>query len=158
MRTPLRNFFIGGPGGASLLADFGLLVLRLTGLILAFGHGLSKIKSPGSMAPHLQQMGFPAPTASAWLAAIAEFGGGIAIALGLFTRPAAAMIAVTMAIAAFVAHANDPWFMTGQGPAKEPALLFLLPALALLFTGSGRFGLDALFRRRAQRPAPETTA
>ena len=148
MRTPLRNFFFGGPGGASPLADFGLLVLRLTGLMLAFGHGLGKLPPNEQMVGGVSSMGFPAPALFAWLAALSEFGGGLLLALGLFTRPAALMVVLTMAVAAFRVHANDPWFMTGQGGAKEPALLFLLPALALLFTGSGRFGLDALFRGR----------
>ena len=38
--------------------------------------------------------------------------------------------------------------MSGPGFSKEPAILFLLPALALLFTGSGRYGIDYFLRGR----------
>jgi putative oxidoreductase len=48
-----------------------------------------------------------------------------------------------MVVAAFMRHADDP-FAT-----KEKALLFLVIYIALLFTGSGRFGLDAfLFKKK----------
>ena len=40
-------------------------------------------------------------------------------------------------VAVFVQHAADPF---GK---KELALLYLVPALTLLFTGAGRFSLDA---------------
>jgi putative oxidoreductase len=152
----MKRILFSGPGGASPVADVGLLVLRLTGLMLACGHGFSKIKDPGAMAPHLAAMHMPAPTLLSWLAAFGEFGGGLLLALGLFTRFGALLVVATMAVALLKVHLHHPLFtpLTPEGgPAKEPALLYLLPALALLFTGSGRFGLDALLRR----PRRETT-
>lgn len=146
----MKRILFSGPGGATPLADVGLLVLRMTGLLLAIGHGWGKIKAPGMMAGPLEQMGMPAPYLLAWLAAIGEFGGGLLLALGLFTRFGAFLVVCVMLVAVFKVHLHDPWFMTGQGGSKEPALLYLIPALALLFTGAGRFGLDALFRRRGK--------
>ena len=152
----MKKVLFSGPGGASPVADFGLFVLRLTGLMLAVGHGWGKITNPGMLAGGLEHMGMPAPHLLAWLAAFGEFGGGLMLALGLFTRFGAFLVVCVMTVALTKAHLHDPVFMTGQGAAKEPALLYLLPALALLFTGSGRFGFDALFRRgpRAKSDAP----
>src|SRR5688572_15808452 len=127
----LLRILMSGPGGATPLADFGLLVTRLgVGLIMAFGHGLSKVWRDGSIGPPEQlvqgvdAMGFPAPTAFAWAAALTEFLGALLLALGLFTRPAALALTFNMAVAAFVAHRKDPLFATGTGPAKEAALMF----------------------------------
>jgi putative oxidoreductase len=78
------------------------------------------------------------------------------VIVGLATRLAAIPVVIAMAVAAFVAHGADPWsmekaamaFFAGESKSwasKEPALLFLIPFLALAFTGAGRFSLDAVF-------------
>jgi putative oxidoreductase len=78
---------------------------------------------------------------------------------GLGTRLAAAVVVVSMAVAAFVAHGGDPWTMgrayeiflageTSYPASKEPALLYLIPFLALTFTGAGRFSIDGLLASR----------
>jgi putative oxidoreductase len=64
------------------------------------------------------------------------------LAAGLLTRPAALAIAVNMAVAAFLAHAADP-FRT-----REPALLFLALAAVFLARGGGPFSIDRLLARR----------
>jgi putative oxidoreductase len=145
----LRDVLFGGAGSGSWFGDVGLLVLRLTGLLLAVGHGLKKIPPPDMFVVGVEKLGFPAPGVFAWLAAIAEGIGGLLLALGLLTRPAAFMVAGTMLVAAFGQHWGDPMFPSQTNPvSKEPAILFLLPALALLFTGSGRYGIDYFLRGR----------
>ena len=151
MRT-LRDILFGGAGAGSWFGDIGLLILRLTGLMLAVGHGLGKFPPSDMMVGGVKQLGFPIPVVFAWLAAIAELFGGLLLALGLLTRPAAFLIICTMLTAALRVHWNDPFFMTGTGGSKEPALLFLLPALALLFTGAGRYGIDPYLRGRREEP------
>lgn len=141
MRTILRDILVGGAGGRSVVADAGLLVLRLmAGLSMAFAHGLSKVKDPAMVVKGADSLGFPAPTLFGWAAALSEFLGGILLAVGLFTRPAGFFVACTMATAAFMAHARDPFAR------KEMALLYLAISVALLLTGSGRFGLDPVVR------------
>ena len=103
------------------------------------------------------------PAASLVLLMSAEFFGALCVALGLATRFAAAALAFAMAVAAFVQHGSDPWsmetavkaYMAKESPtfsSKEPALLYMIPFLALVFTGAGRYSLDAwIGARRALR-------
>lgn len=140
--------------------SIGLLVLRLgvAGYLLTHGRG----KLEMLLAGQFEQFGDPVglgSEASLVLITVAEFLCSLLVILGLGTRFAAAVIVVGMAVAAFVAHAQDPWTME-QGyklwvsgaaqswASREPALLYLIPALALVFTGAGRYALDALLGRR----------
>jgi putative oxidoreductase len=155
----LKSVLFGGTGTATAMGDAALAVLRLgVGLMMAFGHGMSKIFQPGHVGPTEQfvqgvaKMGFPAPTLFAWCSALAEFVGGLLIALGFLTRPAAAALAFNMAVAAFITQWHAP-IISVQGPSKESALLYLLPCLLLLVIGAGRYSFDALWRRSFERPA-----
>jgi len=157
MKRALMQFLFGGPGTASALGDFGLLALRVTfGAYIAL-HGWDKVYSnghfglPEQMVSGVAALGFPAPTLFAWVSALTEFLGGILLALGLLTRPAALGLVINMCVAAFVAHRKDPWYAPMNPPSKEAALLYLAPFLALLLTGAGRFSIDRLFRRRAAK-------
>ncbi len=133
-----------GSGDTSRATDLGLLVLRLGfGLTLAFAHGLGKIPPSDGFIEGTAGMGFPLPVLFAWAAALSEFLGGLLIAVGLATRPAAVFVGITMAVAAFVRHGADPF---GD---KEMALLYLFAALALALAGAGRFSLDAAISRRS---------
>jgi putative oxidoreductase len=77
----------------------------------------------------------------ALLAGSAEFFGGIALLVGLFTRPAAAVLAVTMVVAIFSVHVANGLFMANNG--YEFALALLAICLSLVFSGAGKFALDA---------------
>ena len=134
-----------GSGDTSRATDLGLLILRvLSGLALAVAHGIGKLPPSDGFVGAVGRLGFPAPEVFAWVAGLAEFGGGVLLAFGLLTRPAALAVAATMAVALFGAHGDDP-FADG-----EKAFLFLTAALALLATGAGRYSLDRLiYRRRA---------
>lgn len=151
----IKSFLFGGHGAVTRLGDFGLLVARLgLGLGLALGHGFGKLFHDGTFGPPAtlidmtRKLGFPAPTAFAWMAALTEFVGGLLLAAGLLTRPAALFLTFNMAVAAFLAHKDAPLFMTGAGASKEPALLYLLPFFTFIFLGCGRFGVDAMLRRK----------
>jgi putative oxidoreductase len=149
----LKHILFGGAGGGSRVADIGLMVCRVcTGLFLALGHGCYKLPPEGvtKFAGALEKMSVPAPTVAAWAAMFAEFFCGILLAIGLFTRPTAALIAITMLTAIGTAHRHDPLFMqaSANGHAKEFALLYMIPAILFLCTGAGRYGLDALIRPR----------
>ena len=137
----VRWFLFGGSGGGSAAADLGLLFLRLfAGLSLALAHGLGKIPPSQQFLAGVGEMGFPIPILFGWAAALSEFVGGILLAVGLLTRPAAFFIAVTMSTAAFIRQAGDPF---GE---RELALLFGAVAVTLLLTGAGRYSIDAPLR------------
>lgn len=87
-------------------------------------------------------MGFPLPALFAWAAALSELGGGLLLAIGLLTRPAALTVLITMLVAAFVRNAGAPF---GD---RELALLYGIAALLFLLAGAGRYSLDAQLRRK----------
>ncbi|XOV76542.1 MAG: DoxX family protein [Phycisphaerales bacterium] len=122
------------------------------GLYMAFGHGYGKLFGGDGLGPSegfvsgVEELGFPAPLVFAWMAALSEFLGGLALAAGLFTRPAALTLVGTMAVAAFLQHGDDPWTSRG-GASKEMAMLYLLPCLGFLALGGGRFSVDSGLRR-----------
>ena len=123
----------------------GLALLRIfTGIALAFGHGLGKMPPSERFIEGVSKLGFPAPGLFAWAAGLSEFAGGVALALGLFTRVSGFFIAVTMFVAAFLQHMNDGF------ERQEKALLFLFIAILFLATGSGSWGADAFIRERTE--------
>lgn len=126
------------------LTNIGLLIMRvMIGLMFAT-HGYQKIFG-GRMEGFtgaVESMGFPAPALFAYAAALSELVGGVLIALGLGTRIMAIFAAVTMFVAAFVAHAQDPFDV------KEKALVFLAFFIGLVFTGAGQYSLDAVIAKK----------
>lgn len=77
-----------------------------------------------------------------WAAIFSEFLGGILLVLGLFTRPAALFVAITMMVAVFNVHMHDPWNK------KEFALAYLIPALAFVVAGGGMYSIDERLSKR----------
>jgi putative oxidoreductase len=89
-----------------------------------------------------ESMGFPMPKLMAALAGGAECFGGILLAIGLFTRPAAFLIFFTMMVASFKVH-GDAFSAANKG--MEYPLTLGLVALGLLLTGPGKIALSKLF-------------
>lgn len=133
---------------SSLVTSLGLLILRVGtgGYMMTHGWGKLKWVLDGDFDRMGSVMGMP-PTLSLLLAVFGEFVCALLVVLGLGTRLAAVPVVITMAVAAFIVHASDPWTM-GGGASKEPAMLFLIPFLALVFTGAGAFSLDSLIAKR----------
>lgn len=124
-------------------ADAGLLILRVAGgVLLAWLHGWNKIPPSEGFIGYVGSMGFPAPLLMAWLAGIAEFFGGILLALGLLTRPVALFVFLHFLAVIFIAHAGD-----SMGD-RELAVLFGAIALVIGLTGPGRYSVDALIGGR----------
>lgn len=124
---------------SKIRTDLGLLILRLgAGLFMAFGHGFGKIPPSDGFIGGVEKLGLPMPAFFAWMAGLSEFLGGLLIAAGLFTRPAAFFWICTMGTAAFIRHADDPF------ASKEKALLFLTIGICLLFAGAGKYSASKL--------------
>lgn len=154
---------MGTPGSEPGLS-IGLLVLRVGtgGYLLTHGWGKLGMLLDGQFAAMGDPIGLGSH-ASLVLVTLSEFLCALLVIVGLATRLAAAIVVVSMAVAAFVVHGGEPWtmesaailFMEGKAESwasKEPALLYLIPSLALVFTGAGRTSIDRWIgsRRRSQ--------
>ncbi len=126
------------------LQNIGLLLLRVSvGGMMLVAHGWGKLTSYGVLSTKFPDpLGLGSTQLSLTLAVGAEVFCSILVIVGLATRFAAVPLVITMAVAAFIVHADDPW------QKKEFALIYLLPFLSLVFTGAGRYSLDALLRRK----------
>ena len=128
--------FVRGPGAV------GLLLLRVAMGAAFVLHGWPKIQHPFDwMGPSA-----PVPGVLQALAALAEFGGGIALVVGLLTPLAALGIACTMATALGMVHVRmqHPFVGAPGQLSSEPAVVYLAAALMFLLTGPGALSLDAL--------------
>lgn len=145
-------------GTRDITASIGIAVLRvLIGLMMLIGHGIPKIRNF-----EILQKEFPIPDffpfdhMSRSVSLVASITGealaAALIILGFATRPAAFLLGFTMVVAAFNIHGSAPWFMgPGAAMAKEPALLYLIPMIALIFSGAGMFSLDAAIYKEGKR-------
>lgn len=129
----------------------GLLLLRVVmGMAFVF-HGWPKIQHPLNWMDVQSNSGMPGVLQA--LAALSEFGGGIALVLGLLTPLAALGIAGTMSVAIGLVHLRmqHPFVASSPGPSYELAAVYLAAAILLLLAGPGRLSLDALlFGSRSQ--------
>lgn len=121
--------------------DLGLFVLRLsTGGLMLF-HGVSKlINGVGPIGDMLAALGLPSFIAYGSL--LVELVAALIMVLGLWTRAAAVAMVLNMIVAILMAHTSVIFSLTPQGGwAIELPMLYLMPALALVFTGGGRYAL-----------------
>jgi putative oxidoreductase len=122
------------------------LALRVpTGIIFA-AHGAQKLfgwfggYGLQGTAGWMESIGLTPGIPLTLMAGGAEFFGGLALLLGLFTRPAAFALAITMAVAIFSVHLANGLFMSNNG--YEFGLALLAISVALTFSGAGRFAID----------------
>lgn len=128
------------------VGSVGLLLLRLVMGVAFIFHGWPKIQNPmGWMGPEAS-----VPAILQALAALAEFGGGMALVAGLLTRLASLGIMSNMIVALGMVHLphGDPFVGKGVGPSYELAAVYLACAVLFLILGPGRFSLDALVFRK----------
>jgi putative oxidoreductase len=123
-------------------ANICLLVVRVSVSAFMLTHGLPKLGrlTSGDEIKFADPFGL-GPAVSLVLVVFAEVICSVLIMLGLGTRLAAIPPMVAMAVAAFHAHASDPF------GTKEKPLLFLLVYLMLLVFGSGKFSIDRLISK-----------
>jgi putative oxidoreductase len=83
-------------------------------------------------------------------AGVVEFGGGVLIALGLFTGIAAFIASGEMAAAYFMVHAKGSfWPIINKG---ELAVVYCFLFLYIAAHGAGRWSLDGIMGRRSALP------
>lgn len=133
--------------GVEKIKDPLILLARLLMVVLFVVFGWQKLTGYGGTIGYFTQAGVPLPSLAAPIAVIMELGVGIAIALGLLTRPLAILLALYTLATAIIGH--HFWTMSGADQ-LEAEINFLknlsiISGLFLLFiTGPGRFSLDAM--------------
>ncbi|MBI3543835.1 MAG: DoxX family protein [Deltaproteobacteria bacterium] len=128
------------PSPTTRCASLGLLALRLVAGVAFVHHGWGKIQDPFHwMGPDAAIPGFFQA-----LAAVSEFGGGLAWVVGLLVPLASFGVACTMGVAVWthLIVRGDPF--VGKGASYELALLYFCVALLLLLGGPGKLSVDRL--------------
>ncbi|KQB84364.1 DoxX family protein [Corynebacterium oculi] len=132
----------------SIIKDFGLLIARLLLGTILIAHGWQKVTDISATQTMFEGMGAPLPQVSALIAAAIEFGGGIALILGLLTPLVGALVFLNMLGAALIAHVGNG-ILASDGGWELPGAIGAC-ALALAVAGPGRIAADALlFRSRS---------
>ena len=127
-----------------ITGHIGLLLLRMYVGISMMLAGMDKIPLPTWMIEQVESISWmPLPFTMSWLACFSEFAGGFLITIGLFTRPAAFMLSITMAVAAFSSQGVE--LFTGIHVTQG----YLWSYVALIGLGAGRISLDHFFGKRA---------
>jgi putative oxidoreductase len=124
------------PKSLSNWTPYALAVLRIVAGLIFLEHGTQKLLGfpPGERA-FVEAM-----TMSRW-AGLLELVLGTLITLGLFTRVAAFIASGEMAFTYRIAHAPRDFFPVNN--AGDTAILYCFLFLFLVFTGPGRWSLDA---------------
>lgn len=151
--------FLFDCGTRDATASSGILALRvMIGLMMLIGHGLPKIQSFAARkdlfyVPDFFPLKYMSPQISLMATIAAEVGASALVILGLATRPAAFVLAFAMVVAAFGFHGGSAWFIAPPTvfDAKELALLYLIPMIAIILTGGGALSLDALIHKEGKR-------
>jgi len=118
-----------------------LSVLRIITGFLFLWHGSQKLLGFPPMPPMPGSEGGGLPPIIL-IAGVLELVGGIAILLGLFTRPAAFILSGLMAAAYFMGHASKGFLPIVNG--GEPAVIYCFIFLYFVFAGGGAWSLDNL--------------
>ena len=117
--------------------DLALLLLRLGFGGMMLTHGIPKINMLSDPSVFGDPIGV-GPMATLILALIGEVLAPILIIIGLKTKWATIPAAITMFVAAFVVHINDPL------GTKEMALLYFFAFTAIFLAGAGKYSVDGM--------------
>ena len=124
---------------ASRSTDRALLVLRLAVATSFIAHGWMKLFGMGhaGVEGFFASLGIPLPGLAAWAVSLLEFAGGLALVVGILTRPIALLFAFDM-LAAIGFAVLPKGFVGGW----ELEFLLLSSSLCLAMAGGGAYSLD----------------
>lgn len=118
----------------------GLLIMRLAvGSVFVWQGAQKLFGGMDKVTGMVSGLGFPAPTFFAWVLALVEFIGGIAIILGSGIVLMSILLTVAMLVAFFAVH-NASFAQGGMG-----AFLLIGSTLGFAFTGAGKYNLCRAF-------------
>jgi putative oxidoreductase len=132
------------------------LVARILLVVLFAVYGWSKLTGFSGTIAYMAQTGAPAPPVAAFVATAVELLGALAIALGVWTRPIALVLALYTLGATVIGHPF--WTMEGADRYQNAMNFYknvsIIAAFLLLYvTGPGRYSLDARLGSPVTSPA-----
>ena len=123
------------------------LLVRLAAGIPLVLIGIGKFVDRASEVRDFRSFGVPVPSVAVPLAGVIEVLGGLAVVVGLLTRPAALLVATNLVVALLTAGINEGGtFHLVVGP------VLLVCMLVIAFVGPGPLSLDARILSRRSRP------
>ena len=124
-----------------IAADTGKLLLRLSLAGLLLLHGISKITGgAGSIVGLVEKASLPGPLG--YFVYAGEVLAPLLLIVGLWTRAAAAVVAVNMVVAVYLVHRQELFTLSKSGGwALELQGFYFFTALALVLLGAGRFSV-----------------
>lgn len=145
----------------SRMAGWGIAILRIAVGMIFVAHGAQKLfgafGGPGvtGTSEYFTALGLSPAYPLALLWAIVEFGCGVLVFLGAWTRWAAIPLAVGMAVAIWKAHLLNGFFINwslaaGVGHGYEFQLVLIAACACLALTGAGELSIDRLLDRNAE--------
>lgn len=131
--------------------DYVVLAARMLLATLFFVFGWSKIIDIGGAVTYMQQLAMPASRFAAYVAVLIELGAGVLVLVGLWTRPAACLLAVYTVAAGMIGHPF--WMAEGEQRYVDTVNFYKNLGIAggfllLFILGAGRLSVDA---RRSSR-------
>jgi uncharacterized membrane protein YphA (DoxX/SURF4 family) len=124
-----------------IASDLGKLLLRLTLGGLMLFHGVAKLTTGAAAILGLMtQAGLP--PALGYLVYVGEVVAPVLLIAGLWTRPAALVVAINMVVAVLLVHTGQLGAVTKTGGwALELQGFYLFTAVAVALLGAGRFSV-----------------
>jgi putative oxidoreductase len=121
-------------------ADLSWLIIRATAGLALIPHGWPKFqRGPSGVAGYLAGQGLEPSLPFAYLLIFLETIGGVMIAIGLLTRPIAALLLIEFLVIIKV-HAAKGWAPSAGG--AEYVVFWALILLAILLRGGGPYSVD----------------
>ena len=126
---------------SGIAGDAGKLLLRFTLGGLMLFHGISKVMGgAGGIVGLVEKAGLPGPLG--YFVYVGEVLAPLLLIVGLWTRAAAAVIAINMVVAVYLVHRGELFTLSKSGGwALELQGFFFLTALAVTLLGAGRFSV-----------------
>jgi putative oxidoreductase len=121
--------------------DLAKLLLRAALALLILMHGVAKlIGGAGSVTDMLVKIGLP--PAFGYMVYVGEVIAPLLILLGIWTRPAAVIVAINMIVAVLLVHTSQFFTRSPTGGwALELQAMFFVAAVVVALQGAGRFSL-----------------
>lgn len=132
------------------MTDAAILVARILLIWLFVMYGWSKLTGFSGTEAYMTHVGAPSPVLAAVIAVIMEFFAGLAILVGLFTRPISLLLALYTFGTALIGH--HYWTMSGTAQYMNEINFYknisIMGGFLLLYvTGAGKYSVDVILRK-----------